>query len=192
MTITYNVYGSDAAGQPIDYVTPQANVSTTTWTSSILAAGTYGFGVRATDANGEEVNLDCSVFVTIDASGNDISNRPAAPIALRAVPGKGGSVRVIWSYLPGSPAAKAPTQFHVYAGAGTPNYAAPVATLAANAAIQGAYSITLTGLTAGTSYAIGVRAANATGEEANTTTVSVTPVATGPLPVSNLTATLTP
>lgn len=192
MTITYNVYGSDAAGQPIDYGTLVANVSATTWTSPVLPPGTWGYGVRATDANGEEQNLDCSVFVTINASGQDISNLPAAPQSLRAVPGKSGAVQVIWAFPPGQPAAKAPTQFFVYAGSPTPNYTTPAATVAANAAIQGVYSTTLSSLTPGTTYQIGVRASNGSGTESNTATVSVVPVATGPTPVIGLTASLTP
>ena len=47
----------------------------------------------------------------------------------------------------------------------------------------------LSGLTDGTVYSVGVRAFNASGEEANTTSAGVTADATGPRPVDLLVAT---
>jgi len=45
------------------------------------------------------------------------------------------------------------------------------------------------GLTDATEYTIGVRATNASGDEANTDTVAATADAAGPLPVQDLTGT---
>jgi hypothetical protein len=161
----------------------------TTWTTpDLVAPGTWRFGVRATDGNGEEQNLDCAVTIALDAAGNDITNRPAPPVGLRAFPLAGASVRVEW-YYPPARGAGAPTGFHVYIGAGaTPDYATPAAAVAYGAGVLNTFVADLSGLTDGMGYSIGVRAFNASGEEANTTTVSVTADATGPLPVSGLTA----
>ena len=74
-------------------------------------------------------------------------------------------------------------------GAPTPDYSTPRVTVAADAAILGSYQANLSGLSDSTTYAIGVRAYNASGEESNTVIVTVTADGTGPLPVSGLTAT---
>ena len=54
------------------------------------------------------------------------------------------------------------------------------------------FSSKLTGLTGGVPYTFGARAYNATGEEANTTTVTVTAVATTALAVTGLSGSATP
>ena len=178
------------AGDQINYATPIATASGTAWTSGTLAAsGTWSFGVRAFDGNGEEENLDCAVAIVLDGNGNDITNRPAPPIGLRAFATANASIRVEWGYPP-TTGAKAPTQFNVYIGTGgTPNYAAPVATVAFNAVILSTFVTNLTSLTGGTTYSIGVRAYNACGTETNTIVVNVTADATGPAAVDSLVAT---
>jgi hypothetical protein len=189
-TPAYHVYGNSGAGDPINYASPLATVVGTAWTSQALAAtGTWSFGVRAFDANGEEQNLDCQVAIVLDAYSNDITNRPAAPIGLRAFATAGGSIRAEWFYPPaGGP--KAPTRFHVYVGTGgTPDYSAPAATVPFNTGIFNTFVANLPSLVEGTTYSIGVRACNARGEEANTTSVSVLADATGPATVDGLTAT---
>lgn len=162
----------------------------TTWTTPALAApGTWGFGVRAEDVNGEEQNLDCAVTIVLDASGNDVTGRPGPPGGLRAFPLAAGSVRVEWSYPPARGAC-APTGFHVYLGVGAaPDYSTPAAEVAYGSGAFNAFVADLPALTDGMSYVIGVRAFNASGEEANTTTVGVTADATGPRPVDLLIAT---
>ena len=79
--------------------------------------------------------------------------------------------------------------FAAAGGAPTPDYSTPTITVAADAAILGSYQANLSGLSDSTTYAIGVRAYNASGEESNTSIVTVTADGTGPLPVSRLTAT---
>lgn len=157
---------------------------------SLSVPGTWSLGVRAADANGEEQNLDCSVSVTFDAAGRDISDIPAPPVGLRAIPTTGAGLTIIWSYPPTS-GAGVPIGFHVYLGTGAaPDYANPAATVAFNTAILGSWTAGLSSrLIDGVTYTIGVRAFNATGEEENTTTVSATADGTGPLPVTGLTAT---
>lgn len=83
----YHIYGNSGSG-PINYSVPLATTSSLTWTSGELTPGTWKFAVRAFDpATGlEEQNLDAAATITLDAGGNDISNRPAPPNALRAFP----------------------------------------------------------------------------------------------------------
>jgi hypothetical protein len=190
--IYYNIYISDGPGQPIDYNTPVATTMLLTWTSSgLIVPGVWGFGVRAENEYGEEQNLDCALTVIFDASGHDITNIPAPPIALRAFATAGAGIRVEWAYPPAR-GAKAPTGFHAYLGSPSPDYTTPAATVAANGAIMGGFQINIPGLVDGTTYRVGVRAYNASGEEANATTVSVTADGTGPAPVSGLTLTPVP
>jgi hypothetical protein len=168
---------------------------------TLSVPGTWSFGVRAANAFGEELNLDCEVTITFDAAGNDVSNIPAPPISLRAIPTAGAGLIVIWGYPPVAAGPKAPTGFHVYLGTGgAPDYgapasvylggdASPVRVIPYNAAILGTWMARIPSLIGGTTYAIGVRAFNATGEEQNTATASATADGTGPLPVIGLTAT---
>jgi hypothetical protein len=186
----YNIYVNSGDGDPVDYAVPIGAVTTTTWTTSGLAApGIWSFGVRAADGNGEEENLDCAVTIVLDASGNDISGRPAPPVGLRAFPLAGGAVRVEW-YSPPVRGGGAPAGFNVYLGPGAnPDYATPAAAVAYGSGLFNTFVVDLSGLADGMVYSIGVRAFNASGEEANTTSVRVTADATGPRPVDLLIAT---
>jgi hypothetical protein len=185
--VYYLIYQSDAAGQPIDYDHPAGSTGLLSWTSGNLSPGTWMFGVRAADAAGIELNLACSTTVIVSATGADVTNMPVAPAGLRGHAIAGGSVVVEWAAGTNSVAAKNPAGFRVYKGTGgAVDYGTVSATVAANTSIGGAYQTTLSGLTDGTTYSIGVRAYNATGEETNTTTISVTADASGPLPVTGL------
>jgi hypothetical protein len=167
-----------------------ATTASTSWTSGVLGApGDWKFGVRAFDpATGlEEANLDCAVEVVLDSAGKDVTSRPAAPLGLRAFASGSGTARVEW-WCPPAPGAKAPTEFRVYRGIGSPSYAAPAAIVPYSSGFMGTFRATLSGLTGGTTYAVAVRARNASGEEANTNTVSVTAASAGPNPVDSLTA----
>ncbi len=187
----YDVYGSPAVDRPIAYGgSPLIQIQATNWTTPLLAApGAYRFGTRAANSYGEEQNLDCAISIVLDALGNDATNRPTPPIGLRAFATAAGGIRVEWHYPP-TRGAGAPTGFHVYIGTGgTPNYSNSVAAVPFGAAILNSFVADLSGLTDGTTYAIGVRACNASGEEANTSMVSVTADASGPGPVASLNAT---
>jgi hypothetical protein len=184
----YHVYQSDTAGQPIDNSAPVATAAGTGWLSGSLGPGTWSFGARAFDIHGEEQNLDCAVTITLDANGNDVTNRPAPPVGLRAFATAGGGIRAEWFSAP-VVGATAPTQFHVYIGTGgTPNYATPVAAVAYNAGIFNTFAANIGPLAPGT-YSVGVRAANPVGEEPNTTAIQVLADATGPAAVDSLIAT---
>jgi hypothetical protein len=188
----YYIYSNTGIADPINYNTPIETIfgfSTTTWTTSALAyPGIWRFGVRAFNDAGIEENLDAAVTIVLDASGADITNRPKAPTALRALPRAGGTIRVEWAYNTISPS-PVPTGFHVYKGTtGSPDYGTIAATVSFQAAIAGSFMADLPGLTDGTVYTIGVRAYNATAEEPNTVTVNCTADATGPAAVVSLSA----
>ncbi|WP_165072135.1 fibronectin type III domain-containing protein [Paludisphaera rhizosphaerae] len=185
MAVTYNVYGNDGAGGPVDYSTPVATVSATTWSTSALAApGLHRFAVRAVDGE-EESNVDAVAAIPLSAAGVDLSGLPSAPIQLAAAPAGGGTIRVAWRPASTGPFA---TSYRVYVGTGgTPSYTTPVATVSPRG--SGLQAATLTGLTAGTAYAVAVRAANAAGEESNTTIVEATLAAAPPSAPASLTAT---
>jgi len=178
MAIQYHVYENDGAGGPIDYSTPVATVSGLSWLSGTLAAGSdTSWGVRAYDTVSglEEANLTATARVRLDAGGNDVTAVPNAPRAITTRAGAAGTAIVEWVYVAAGESA-APTGFRVWLTAGgTVNYAvSPAATVSAvgNGPIR-TYSTTLSGLTDGATYSIGVRAYNATGEEPNETKATV-------------------
>jgi hypothetical protein len=237
----YRVYSNTGAGDAINYSTPIAATTDLTYTTTPLSyPGTWSFGVRAFDlATGlEEENVDCALTLILDSGGNDITSRPAPPLAIRAFALAGGSVRVEWAY-PRTTGPKAPTGVNVYLGldagplcslssvrsarvtraysgsvwltkgvsspgrsskrgagaqswhgalGGSANYSRAVATVLYSSAIANSLVANLSGLMDGVTYVIGVRAYNATAEEPNTMTVTVTADATGPGPVDSLTA----
>ena len=189
-TVQYHIYTNSFGNNPIDYGSPVATVSATTWTAGTLAGpGTWRFGVRAFNGSGEEQNLDCAIAIVLDAYGNDVTNIPLPPTGLRAFATSGGGIRVEWWY-PATANATVPTGFYVYLGTGmTPDYSTPTATVPYSAGIFNTFQSNLVSLSDGTTYAIGVRAFNASGEEQNTTVVTVTADATGPAAVDSLTAT---
>ena len=194
MSIEYHVYGNTGSGDPIDYSLPLATLSGLSWNSgSLTFPGTWSFNVRAYDTVSglEEQNLDCAISIILDSSGNDITNRPLPPTAIRAFATAAGSIRIEW-YYPPSAGVKAPTGFNVYTGTGgSPGYASPAATVPFSTGIANTFVSNLTGFIDGTTYTIGVRAYNAIAEESNGNTVTVTADATGPAAVGALTGTAT-
>lgn len=187
--LAYHVYANTGAGDPINYAFPIGTTSHIIWTTSLLAApGTWSFGIRAFDANGEEQNLDCAISIVLDSLGYDITNRPSPPVGLRGFATRSGGIRVEWLYPPAaSPAC--PAGFHVYCTAGTSvSYTNPAATVPYSTAISKTFVANLASLSGDTAYSIGVRAFNSSGEETNTATISVVADAVGPAPVDSLTA----
>lgn len=186
-TIFYCVYSNTGAGDPIDYDVPIATLTTTTYTTAALAhPGTWSFAVRAGNNFGIEQNLDCAVTFLLSASGVDISNIPPPPAGLRAFPMPLGAIRVEWSAAP-TTGPRQPVGYHVYLGTtGTPNYSSIVATVLWTTNIANSFVSNIPGLIGGTTYTVGVRAYNATGEEANTQVTSVVPISSGPTAVTNL------
>lgn len=188
----YRVYVNDGAGGPIDYSSSVAEVSTLAYTTGTLSGpATWSYGVRVYDANVdiEELNIDAVVTVILDAAGHDITNIPAPPLTLTGYAGASGSAVLSWHYQRSVNPMQWPTEFRVYRGVGSVSYSSPVATVPYHG--LEITTTTITGLTGGTAYLFGVRAANATGEEPNTTTISVVAETAGPTPVINLSAVAT-
>jgi hypothetical protein len=188
--LEYHVYSNTGIGDPINYSSIIATTGLLEWTSGPLTVpGTWRFGVRAfSPVTGlEEQNLDCSITLILDASGNDITNRPKPPTALRAFATAGGGIRVEWAYNTINPS-PVPTGFNVYIGTGgTPSYGSPAATVPFAASIGATFVSNVGPLTSGITYTVGVRAFNGVAEDPNTTTVNVVPVSAGPTAVVDLT-----
>ena len=194
MSLQYRVYRNDAAGGPVDLSSPVATVSGLTWTAPALtppADVTYLVRAYDTVSGLEDDNGDARVRVVLDASGNDLTARPAPPSGLSVRATAGGTARVSWTHaLARMPA---PTGFKVYVGAGSVSYASPAGTVAYSPGNPGkTYGFTLTGLTGGTLYRVGVRAYNGAGEEPNTESVPVTALSSGPSAVVSLAVTAIP
>jgi hypothetical protein len=83
-----------------------------------------------------------------------------------------------------------PNMIDVWSGgtSGTPNYGTIAATVPFSSGINNSFQATLTGLSDGVQYAIGVRASKGVAEESNTTFVLATADATGPSAFVGLTA----
>jgi hypothetical protein len=194
MSIDYHVYGNTGSGDPIDYSSPLVTSTGLSWTSgSLTFPGTWSFSVRGYDTVSglEEQNLDCAISIILDSNGNDITNRPRPPTAIRAFALAAGRVRVEW-YYPPSAGPKAPAGFNVYTGTGgSPGYGSPAATVAFSTGIANTFVANLAGFIDATTYTIGVRAYNATAEEPNTATVTVTALTSGPTAVLDLTGVAT-
>ena len=179
-------------GSPIDYTaTPTATLRGLTWTSSALATpSSTRFAVRAYDplTGYDDGNLDATVIVTLDSFGRDITSLPNAPTALTASPGPSGTLVLRWASITPPGSTNAPSGFYAYLGTGTGSlsYSTPAATVPYVSGLT-LYTATLSGLTNGTTYTIGVRAYNAVGSETNTATTTATASTTGPLPISSLT-----
>jgi hypothetical protein len=188
--VAYNIYGNDGAGGPIDYSTPITNTTETSWSSASLASpGSWKFGVRAVRvADGlEERNLDAAITLNLDTASADVSARPLPPSGLRAIPRPLGVVRVEWGYHLVD-RTRAPVGFHVYNGTGGAiDYDSPAATVAYTPG-RISYLADLSGLEAGAIHTVGVRAFNASGEDANVSTTEVVCDATGPNGVDLLAA----
>jgi hypothetical protein len=170
----------------VDYSSPIATVSGLTYSPSALAhPGDYSFGHRAYDnvLLLEESNVDAVIRLILDASGVDITNRPAPPVGITIEQLAGAKLRVRWLNNKLAAGGK-PTGFHVYKGTPTISYGSPAGTV--NYADVRDFHFDLTGLTNGATYQVGVRAFNATAEEPNTTVASAVAVSTGPTAVDSL------
>src|SRR5438309_5114675 len=113
MAIVYQVFSNGGTGGPIDYSTPIATVSGTSYMTGALAApGDYRFAVRAKDTGTAlaEANTQASVRIALDAAGRDIGRVPNTPFATVARPTSGGGGLVEWSYFAAGQAV-APSNF---------------------------------------------------------------------------------
>jgi hypothetical protein len=159
MSISYHVYANDGQGGLVNYASPIATTTATTFTISSLASPSDNtFAVRAFDTVSgiEEANTDASVRIILDASGNDVTARPNSVIGLAAYPTSGGTCWVSWGYdeagQGGPPLAFLATLTPVAPTTGT----AASTTVSYVAGIPG-YGCVLSGLVAGGSYQIAVQ-----------------------------------
>lgn len=192
--IKFHIYSNDLLGGPVDLSAPIGDTDQLTFACPVLSPGARAsYVVRPYDTvtGLEDPGLDARADLAIDASGQDVSAVPPPPLGLTAAATAGGGARVAWTFLP-VPGRALPTHFDVWLTAGsTVDYeAAPAATVGYAGALS-RYAASLTGLTDGQSYAIGVRARNANRTEANTASVTVVGDATAPGPVQQLTITAT-
>lgn len=190
MATNYRIFWNGGSGGPVDFASAIGTTALLSFSPPALATPSDNrFSVRAFDTVSglEELNTDY-VRIVIDAAGNDITALPNAPSHLAARAAAGGGARASWSYNPGSQGG-APTGFRAWITAGgVVDYtAAPAATVAY---VRGrlVYTAGLAGLADGVAYAVGVRAYNATGAEANVASVAVTGKASGPDGVDDLAA----
>jgi hypothetical protein len=191
MSIVYRIYSNGGSGGPVDYSTIVATVSAPPWTGSALATPSdTTFAVRAYDTvlGLEDLNRDVITRVVLDSSGNNITGIPLAPLIPSARPVGTTSIQVEFGHHPGLQ--PKPTGFKIWVTAGgSVNYAASPAATIPYPSYGGRLkhlSTTITGLTAGTAYSVGVRAYNAVGIETNTQAVAITTAATAPAPVTGL------
>ncbi len=185
---SYHIYENHGIGDAVDYDFAVETTAQTTWTTpSLPYPGDYSFHVRAFwnyDLD-EEHNLDARVRIVLDATGADVTNRPAAPTGLAAQAIKGGQVRLSWLYKTPS-GRSAPSKFNVYSGTPGVSYASVKMMIAYGS--DGRYFAVATGLVNGSTYQFVVRAANSTAEEPNTNVVTATADSSGPNPPQDLVA----
>jgi hypothetical protein len=185
----FRIYANDGLGGPINFTTPVATVTGTSWTTpTLLPNGVYRYCVRTFDTvtGLEDDNADAIVEIRLDASGYDVSGVPSPAFAISARATASGGAQVSWAWLP-RPNEANPTGFRVWLTAGvTVNYAAAPTATVAFVAGRRAYGAALTGLVAGTTYSIGVRAYNAAGDEPNTERAELVGLASPPGTVSGL------
>lgn len=197
MATAYRIYRNAGGGptEPIDYSAAIASGASSPIVLPALAApGDYLIGIRSYDTVSglEESNADGFLRLRIDASGVNISSLPNAVANVGADLVATDSVLISWAY-PSLGEGGAPTGFKVWVTAGgSVDYGVAEDATIAYQAGRACYSATISGLSAGTSYAIGVRACNATGTEPGTVSVLVEVPASGPDPVEDLVGVATP
>jgi hypothetical protein len=189
------IYRNDGLGGPLDERAPVATLAptATTWLDPVAVPAPGDVSYRAARRVGtvESLARSAPVRVVTDTAGADLAGRPNGPAhpVLRAA--GVGSLRVEWAYLPGGEGAP-PTEFRVCAQPGpTIDFSlAPTAVIPAAPTIPGAaryYWATLPGLTAGSAYAVAVRAANLAGEQPVSRTLAATVPTAGPAAVDGAT-----
>lgn len=198
MALVYRIFKGDSSGGPIDYLTVVATVSapTTTYVGAALTVGTRTrFAVRAYDTvtGLDDMNRDVMALVVLDGAGLDVSGTPGPVLSLTARASSAGTIVADWVHHPaGRPI---PAGFKVWVTAGSSvNYGVAPALTQSFAAVAyeaagGRHRGTVSGLTAGTAYSVGVRAYNAAGTDSGVISTSVTPVAAGPAAVLGLVVT---
>lgn len=163
----YRLYANNFAGGEVDVSAPYAVT-----TSLSIAVGPLAFNADAkfllrvcdTVTSLEEKNTAATTRIILDGSGVDITKRPAPVVFASARALAGGLAEVVFSFARNAFGGK-PTGFKLWATAGgVVNYAAsPNTTVAYEDHLTQAYRATISGLSNGVTYAIGVRSYNALG-----------------------------
>ena len=193
----YNLYHAAGDGpDALDYAEPWRRVgpaATEADTEALAADAVHWFGVRPVDADGRESpTTQHEARLELDADGEAVPDRPAAPLALAADPLPLGQVRLRWRYRIGA-GGVVPQVFRVFGdgGTGTFDYDTP---LGETPFVPGQAWYTWTGgpLT-GVPHQLAVRAV-AAGEvwDETAAVASVTPDAAPPAAVDALTAEVLP
>jgi hypothetical protein len=179
VAIKYRVYANDYAGGPVDYSTPVATVTGTTWTPDPIPTGSdVTFAVRAfDDVTGlEERNVSARLRLATGPAGEDLTGLPPAPPFAWAAPHGAGGVSVTWGQPVAGPR---PASYRVYGGTPDVDYGAPLATVAHREGLPVRRAV-VAGLTPGEPYRFAVRSVNAAGESPSSPGCAATPVGSGP------------
>jgi hypothetical protein len=189
MATRYRVYGGDSSGGPVDESTwLVTGLTSLSWSPPALAAPSHTkYILRAYDTVSglAEKTVDSLLEIVIDATGADVTGRPAPPDGLLVTPIANGGLRVEWTH-PQIHLDALPIGFRVYKGTGgVVNYGSVVATVVYLGPFAHRVDVT-SGLTSGTAYTVGVRAYNLAGEEENTATATAIPTTAAPADVTGL------
>ncbi len=161
MPISYHIYANDGRGGEVNYASPIATTTALSFVVPRLAPSSNNrYAVRAFDATSgiEEANTEAVVRVVLDSVGVDVTSRPNAVVGLSARATAGGTCWVRWGYDPSGQGGP-PSSFLITLTAGP---AGPAASVAYRPGVVG-YGCGLSGLSAGASVTITVRAVDASG-----------------------------
>jgi len=123
--------GPGTGPDALDYTDPWRQVGpgvSETETDALAGDAVHWFGIRPVDADGRQSPITQSeVRLELDAEGEAVPDRPAAPLALHAEPLPDAQVRLRWRYRLGH-TGTGPEVFRIFGdgGTGTINYETPL------------------------------------------------------------------
>jgi hypothetical protein len=197
MAVVYRIYANTGAGDPIDWEAPVATVSGLTWNTPALAFSTdWSFGMRPYDdvLMLEYQGIDATTRVIVGPNGEDLTDRPPPVQNVIVTGAEGLALNVAWSFgvvNSGTYSFVRPTGFKVWhaVAPGPIDYDDPPSVTVPYAVGQINYSATITGLTAGTDYVIGVRSYGVLSDDGSVDVVLATVDGTAPSAPQSLVAT---
>jgi len=174
----------------VDYDTRKAvkPFDVTSYESGALTyPGTWRFGARSFNENGEEKNLTVKKL-ELDSSGKDATARPNEPASLTATPTAGGKIQLAWTYSSMAEGAT-PTKFNIYlTAADAIDYSSVHDTETKTTGEVTTYTWESSALTDGTLYTVAVRASTADVEDLNARVLTATADNTAPTQPASITA----